>query len=926
VVSIETRSRRRRPESGTDSQFDADLSVRIESDLPTTIDRGAAQALFVCGTCFHRRKEIRDLRIGVPGEEVPPAAMGMPRPDLFEALHPFIDPVRHPRGATDPQSDEDPELRSYRSGFWAIVPLSAARTNDVVEIHVVGRLADGSKSRTRVTRLDAAPPEPSPVAWEPAGAGAPVAICMATFNPPQDLLESQIETIRAQSHSNWICCISDDHSARDRFRGLEAAVAGDERFRISRSERRLGHYDNFERALRMAPREAEYVALCDQDDRWRPEKLEVLLAEIGDARLVYSDARLVDAGGEVISETYWSRRRNRHSSLASLLIANTVTGAASLARRDLLDFALPFPPRLGRPYHDHWLAICALVTGRVAYVDRPLYDYVQHAGAHLGHAVANAGAPRGLAAMKRRLRRVISRPRQTYANWRAIYFYDVCRVSLFAATAALRAGSGIPHRKRRVLEWAASWSRSPAAIFGLSARRLRRFAGRNETLGSEGALARGLAWRWTVGPIAGHRPPLPSLRGESRMPDLNEFMGRLRSAGPPAGPLSAKTRPLDIAVRPDAPVRVNVLLPTIDLRHFFGGYLAKLNLARRLAERGRRVRVVTVDPAAPLPRDWKQRVESYAGLENLFGSVEVAFGRENPPLEVNPNDSFVATTWWTAHIAAAALRDLRAGSFLYLIQEYEPFTFPMGSFAAAARESYGFAHSALFSSELLREWFSTQRIGVFAEGAEGDSVSFQNAITPVTAPSADELDRRTQRSVLFYARPEEHAARNMFETGLAALQETAGAGLLGGWRAVGIGSVSEQDAIELGRGLRLEMSPRLDQSAYAELLPRHDVGLALMYTPHPSLVPIEMASAGLVTVTNTFENKTAQALEAISPNLVASPPTPQGVAEALAAAISRAGEGTERVRGAEEVAWSRNWDEALDDALMDRVEEMIDGG
>ena len=33
-----------------------------------------------------------------------------------------------------------------------------------------------------------------------------------------------------------------------------------------------------------------------------------------------------------------------------------------------------------------------------------------------------------------------------------------------------------------------------------------------------------------------------------------------------------------------------------------------------------------------------------------------------------------------------------------------------------------------------------------------------------------------------------------------------------------------------------------------------------MYTPHPSLVPIEMASAGMATVTNSFENKTADAM------------------------------------------------------------------
>ena len=46
-----------------------------------------------------------------------------------------------------------------------------------------------------------------------------------------------------------------------------------------------------------------------------------------------------------------------------------------------------------------------------------------------------------------------------------------------------------------------------------------------------------------------------------------------------------------------------------------------------------------------------------------------------------------------------------------------------------------------------------------------------------------------------------------------------------------------------------------------------------MYTPHPSLVPIEMASAGMLTVTNSFENKTPEAMAAISPNLIAAEPT-----------------------------------------------------
>ena len=98
--------------------------------------------------------------------------------------------------------------------------------------------------------------------------------------------------------------------------------------------------------------------------------------------------RIVDEAGAVISETFWRGRRNNHTDLASLLLSNTVTGAASLLRRELLEPALPFPPPIGDPFHDQWLAAVALATGRIAYVDRPLYDYVQHGGAARGHAAA----------------------------------------------------------------------------------------------------------------------------------------------------------------------------------------------------------------------------------------------------------------------------------------------------------------------------------------------------------------------------------------------------------------------------------------------------------------------------------------------------------------------------------------------------------
>src|SRR6476646_2068232 len=215
-----------------------------------------------------------------------------------------------------------------------------------------------------------------------------VAICMATFDPDPALLQRQIASIREQTHEAWVCLISDDGSSDERFEQLRALTAEDPRFELSRADQQLGFYLNFERALKMAPPEAQCIALADQDDRWYPEKLDALLAALGDAQLVYSDMRIVDEAGGVVADTFWRGRRNNYTNLASLLLANTVTGAASLFRRPLLDRVLPFPPPVGDPFHDQWIASVALATGRIAYVDRPLYDYTQHGQAARGHDAA----------------------------------------------------------------------------------------------------------------------------------------------------------------------------------------------------------------------------------------------------------------------------------------------------------------------------------------------------------------------------------------------------------------------------------------------------------------------------------------------------------------------------------------------------------
>jgi glycosyltransferase involved in cell wall biosynthesis len=309
-----------------------------------------------------------------------------------------------------------------------------------------------------------------------------VAICMAAFEPDPLLLERQIASIREQSYEQWLCLISDDGSSPARFEHLRSLTSADPRFTLLQGESRLGFYANFERALRMVPATAAFVALADQDDRWYPQKLAALLAARGEAQLVYSDMRIVDERGAVISETFWRGRRNNYTNLASLLLANTVTGAASLFRRELLELVLPFPEPAGDPFHDQWIASVALATGSIAYVDRPLYDYVQHGGAARGHEAAMRPYDAGRLLDRHdpggTLGRIRDHADRSYAT-------SVRRIALSAREIEKRTGGGMEPEKARALNRLGRLDRSPTAAPWLALRSLRRLAGHNETMGIE---------------------------------------------------------------------------------------------------------------------------------------------------------------------------------------------------------------------------------------------------------------------------------------------------------------------------------------------------------------------------------------------------------------------------------------------------------
>jgi glycosyltransferase involved in cell wall biosynthesis len=396
----------------------------------------------------------------------------MARRDLWEWLH--------------RRSREDPEGRSYRSGFWSTVPIPPQDAPGWLELEALVQSAGGEEHVVPLARIEIVEP---PVQSWPGGALAPgtIAICMGTYEPDMELFVTQIESLRAQTDERWVCVVSDDGTDDDRFAQMLDRIGEDPRFVVSRAESRVGPYLNFQRALQMAPAGAELLAPCDQDDRWFPEKLETLRNALGSAQLVFSDYRLITADGGPIRDTIWQGRGNEYRNLASVMVANTIAGASMLFRRSVAEFALPFPNAPGAWYHDHWLALVALSSGEVAYVDRPLYDYVQHAAAVSGHltttrySAAIAGS-RGL---------------------RSAYFGGYLPREVQARTLLLRCGSRLTRRKKHALEWFVAAERSAPACLWLALRTLRELTGHKETLGGEFALVRGILWRWLLVVLVG---------------------------------------------------------------------------------------------------------------------------------------------------------------------------------------------------------------------------------------------------------------------------------------------------------------------------------------------------------------------------------------------------------------------------------------
>lgn len=213
-----------------------------------------------------------------------------------------------------------------------------------------------------------------------------VSVALATFNGDR-FLRAQLDSLAGQSLQPLEVVITDDGSSDETIEIAEAFKRqAPFDVLVFKNPDRLGFQRNFMRAASLC--RGDYIAFCDQDDLWNPEKLELMVGELQKtgALLCHHVARLVDTEGRPWGVTakpgffpeYTDAMEGNPWKFA---MGFTQVFDARLAKYQDLFLETAAFSEDGKPLsHDLWIAFLASSLGSVCYLDRMLVDYRQHGG------------------------------------------------------------------------------------------------------------------------------------------------------------------------------------------------------------------------------------------------------------------------------------------------------------------------------------------------------------------------------------------------------------------------------------------------------------------------------------------------------------------------------------------------------------------
>lgn len=213
-----------------------------------------------------------------------------------------------------------------------------------------------------------------------------ITILLAAYNGAQ-YIDQMIQSIQAQTATNWRLILSDDNSEDGTPEILERYAQEDSgRIVHYRSGQRFGCAQRHFMHLLEKFHDSEYIMFCDQDDVWHADKIFKTMNKMkqietsGKPAMVHTDLRVVDNRLEMIDPSFmhFSKLRGDRLGLNHLLVQNVVTGCTMMINRPLAELAVVRIPRREILMHDWWLALIAAALGTTGYLNEATIDYRQH--------------------------------------------------------------------------------------------------------------------------------------------------------------------------------------------------------------------------------------------------------------------------------------------------------------------------------------------------------------------------------------------------------------------------------------------------------------------------------------------------------------------------------------------------------------------
>ena len=254
-----------------------------------------------------------------------------------------------------------------------------------------------------------------------------ISVVMATYNGSLYLAQ-QMESVLAQSYRNIELIVIDDCSTDNTIEILKGFQQNRPAIRIIKNETNLGYVKNFEKGCLLAT--GEYIALCDQDDYWHPDKIKNMQAAIGEFPMIYCNSILCDEQLRPIGKNISDRVNCRDfDSCLQQAVYCRIYGHATLIKKSFLLQAVPFLEVIP---HDWWLCYVATLHGGIKYLPEQLASYRQHS-ANIFGAVGGKSRKNNKADEKEKKKLELKQIRQ-----RVKTFYEICPTELTKEKEILR--------------------------------------------------------------------------------------------------------------------------------------------------------------------------------------------------------------------------------------------------------------------------------------------------------------------------------------------------------------------------------------------------------------------------------------------------------------------------------------------------------